>query len=383
MLKKFILRNYKNFKNDICIDFQNIAGYQFNMDCLYEGTIGKMLIYGRNATGKTNLGTALLDIVSTMFGKRRYARNEVFLNADSTENIAVFRYDFDFNDIKVTYKYSRVSNQELQDETLFINGIKIFSCDFLREKYDFTNLNYIDAETVNIERYLQSSEVDDDIEISNMKIPFLRWLLSNAVFKNDSVLISLSNYVARMQMITVGSGMRSLAGRSNQLFYEVLEKRELLTDLEEFLNVMGIECKLALKKLPDGQRELYFVHKQLVPFYENASSGTLALFDLYRRLIIKVGASSFVYLDEFDAFYHYEMAEKVIDYFKKKYPKCQMIMTSHNTNLMTNRIMRPDCLFILSSKGTLTSLCNATERELREGHNLEKMYISGEFERYE
>jgi hypothetical protein len=50
---------------------------------------------------------------------------------------------------------------------------------------------------------------------------------------------------------------------------------------------------------------------------------------------------------------------------------------------MTNRIMRPDCLLILSSRGTLTSLCNATERELREGHNLEKMYISGEFERYE
>ena len=121
----------------------------------------------------------------------------------------------------------------------------------------------------------------------------------------------------------------------------------------------------------------------MVPFYENASSGTLALFDLYRRLIVKIGGSSFVYLDEFDAFYHYEMAEKVIGFFKRKYPKCQMIMTSHNTNLMTNRIMRPDCLLILSSRGTLTSLCNATERELREGHNLEKMYISGEFERYE
>ena len=44
MLKKFTLRNYKNFKNEISIDFENIAGYQFNMDCLYEGTIGKMLI---------------------------------------------------------------------------------------------------------------------------------------------------------------------------------------------------------------------------------------------------------------------------------------------------------------------------------------------------
>lgn len=33
MLKKFTLRNYKNFKNEISIDFENIAGYQFNMVC--------------------------------------------------------------------------------------------------------------------------------------------------------------------------------------------------------------------------------------------------------------------------------------------------------------------------------------------------------------
>ena len=62
---------------------------------------------------------------------------------------------------------------------------------------------------------------------------------------------------------------------------------------------------------------------------------------------------------------------------------CQMIMTSHNTNLMTNRLMRPDCMFILSRNGMLTALCNATTRELREGHNLEKMYIRWEFEKYE
>ena len=30
MLKKFSLRNYKNFKEDISIDFYEIAGYQFS-----------------------------------------------------------------------------------------------------------------------------------------------------------------------------------------------------------------------------------------------------------------------------------------------------------------------------------------------------------------
>ena len=58
-------------------------------------------------------------------------------------------------------------------------------------------------------------------------------------------------------------------------------------------------------------------------------------------------------------------------------------MTTHNTNLMTNRLIRPDCLIILSRSGTLTALSDATSRKLREGHNLEKLYISGEFEKYE
>ena len=383
MLKKFTLKNYKNFKDEITIDFENIAGYQFNTDCLSDGIIGKILIYGRNATGKTNLGKALLDIGLTMFGGTRYAGNGILLNADSIEDAAVFQYEFRFGDVDLGYKYSRLSNQELRDEELFIDGKSIFKCNFSSQKYNFDHLNYIDAETANIDRYLQSLEVGEDDEISEPKLPFLRWLISNVALKNDSALIQLANYVRRMMMITVGNGMRYRFGRMNEGFYESLESPERLKDFEDFLNAMGIECKLILKKLPDGQRELYFAHEQLVPFYENASSGTLALAELYRRLIPKVWDASLIYLDEFDAFYHYEMAENVIRFFKHKYPKCQMIMTSHNTNLMTNRIMRPDCLFILSRKGTLTALCNATERELREGHNLEKMYISGEFEKYE
>ena len=69
------------------------------------------------------------------------------------------------------------------------------------------------------------------------------------------------------------------------------------------------------------------------------------------------------------------MRTKLIDRELPHYTKGEEIfnMTSHNTNLMTNRLMRPDCMFILSRKGTLTALCNATLRELREGHNLEKM----------
>ncbi len=384
MLKQFRVKNYKNFKDEICLDFGNTAGYQFSSDCIYEGLISKMLIYGRNATGKTNLGKALTDICVTMFNTPRFVNNGVFLNADSHEDAAVFSYEFIFDGQTLLYQYARFSDMELQWEKLAVNGETIFYCDFDLKQFNFEHLKSIEAETANIARYTQSLEEGEEAgNLDEPRLPFLRWLISNVALKNDSILIKLSNYVRRMIAISSGNSMRFRPYRMYDGFFAALEQRENLKDLEDFFNSMGIECKLVLKKLPDGQRELYFAHEKLVPFLEGASSGTLALFDLYRRLIPSAWDPSFLYFDEFDAFYHYEMAENVIKFFKRKYPKCQIIMTSHNTNLMTNRLMRPDCLFILSRSGTITALCNATDRELREGHNLEKMYISGEFEQYE
>lgn len=374
MLKKFTVKNYKNFKDEISLDFSNIAGYQFNMDCLSMGLIGKMLIYGRNATGKTNFGRALLDIERLMYDMSRNGEKSVLINADSRDDTAKFIYEFKFGNDEVIYKYSRFANAELCDEELSINGNVIFKCDFKNNKFDFQGLNIISAETVNTNRYLIQ---DNDV------LSFLRWLINNTSFSYNSVLIKLSEYVNKMDLITVGNNRIESSTIDYSKFFEDLKNPVHLQNFEDFLNLMGIECKLVLKELPDGQVELYFDHKKLVPFYSTASSGTLALTNLYQKIVSKAVESSLVYLDEFDAFYHYEMAEKLISFFKAKYPKCQFIMTSHNTNLMTNKIMRPDCLFILSSRGTLTALCDATERELREGHNLEKMYISGEFEKYE
>lgn len=385
MLKKFSLRNYKNFKEDITIDFQKTAGYQFNNDCITDGIISQMLIYGRNATGKTNLGRALVDIHYILFGGLWFMEEGAFLHADSTEDAASFMYAFQFEDHEVVYQYARLANYVLKEEKLSVDQKMIYHCDFLHEKFDFDHLHDIDAESTGIERYRQSllHSTENAEEESENQLPFLRWLVNNTALQGGSLLLKLADYVRGMFRMTVRQGLMRRPNRANSAFFETLEDFSAMADFEEFLNVMGIACKLALKELPDGQKELYFVHDRMVPFFENASSGTLALVELYRKFVVAGRGATLLYLDEFDAFYHYEMAENIVRFFKDKFPQCQVIMTTHNTNLMTNRFMRPDCLFILSTEGKLTALCNATQRELREGHNLEKMYISGEFVKYE
>lgn len=384
MLKKFEVKNYRNFKDTIEFDLSKVGGYQFSTDCLADHMIGKALIYGRNATGKTNFGSAIFDITYNIGLVRLFrfpTKKSTYLNADSMEKCAEFKYCFQFGKDELIYRYRKTSEMNLCDEELILNGDKCFYYNFLSKEANFDNLKALNADTIVVERYLETVNTSEENEII-FTVPFLRWLINNTTLPTDSVLFKLETYVKEMVMLTVGNTLAFRTGKNGDAFFESLEDKNALNDFQEFLNAMGVECELVLKSLPDGERELYFKHKRLVPFFENVSSGTMALYNLYRRLAITKNAS-FLYIDEFDAFYHYEMADNVVKYFKKKYPQCQVIMTTHNTNLMTNRLMRPDCLFILSRNGKLTALCDATPRELREGHNLEKLYISGEFGRYE
>lgn len=381
ILKRFEVTNYKNFKDTITVNFSKVGGYHFNSDCITNNTISKMLIYGRNATGKTNLGRALGDIVYVGLGGKN-SQTSPFINADSVFKEAVFNYVFQFGNDEIIYSYRRLTESKIFDERLSVNNNQAFYYNFETGENEFDNLKLLGADTAVTDRFLETIESIGLESDESRTIPFLRWLINNTILPNDSVLLKLYDFIRRMSMLTVGSTYMYRSREYYEAFFEMLDTDDNLDDFEEFLNVMGVECKLEIRKLPDGQKELYFAYSNPVSFLETASSGTRSLMNLYIRLVMRKGIS-FLYIDEFDAFYHYEMSEKVIKFFKKKYPDSQIIMTTHNTNLMTNSLMRPDCLFILSRQGYLTALCDATPRELREGHNMEKLYISGEFEDYE
>ena len=54
-------------------------------------------------------------------------------------------------------------------------------------------------------------------------------------------------------------------------------------------------------------------------------------------------------------------------------------MSSHNTYLMTNELLRPDCNFIINGN-KIKSLSECTDKELRFGHNIEKLYRGKAFD---
>ncbi|MBR5949747.1 MAG: AAA family ATPase [Clostridia bacterium] len=378
MLTRFEVENYKNFKDRLVLDFSDAAGYKFNEDCIIGEVLGKIIICGRNATGKTNLCRAISDI---RYGRPIMQRFDAvsFLNADSDRGRASFSYEFKFGTDRVTYCYKKTSPSTFVHEKLEINGECVFELNHEKAEFDKLNLELIEAEHMNLAIYLEELKTRVVDEISAVP-SFLMWLFANGAYSEGSAMKALRYYIQRISVLSAPVFVGALSIRRG--FNSESEVR----GFEKFLNEMGINCKLQLEQLPDGGSELYVIHeKRKIPFEQTASSGTRTLARIYSIIDYarNRGEPSLLMLDEFDAFFHYELSERIIRYLKSEMPRTQIVLTTHDTNLMSTRLMRPDCLFILSRDGRITPLMKATKRELREGHNLEKMYISGEFADYE
>lgn len=373
MLRKFKVKNYKNFKETISVDFTNVHDYRYNEYCVKNDLISKMIIYGKNAEGKSNLGSAIFDMINDIqIGRNSYFyRNDqrLYKNANAKDSDLVeFFYSFKFDDDILNYEYKKKDAYNTVFERLSLNNQLVFSYDLENDEQDFSNLGIINANELNWEEFFEYS--NDDTEATRPTA--LRYIVYNTVQKDGSIIYKLSQFIKGIRYTSsLNANMRF-----HFPFDEYFEKQEELDKFENFLNAYGVKCKLVMLDQPDGKKELYFDYAKPLHFASNLSSGTLALTRFYIQYLIR-SKPTFVFMDEFDAFYHYELSEKMVELLEKEFD-CQVVLTSHNTDLLSNSIMRPDCFMILSN-GKLTPICEATNRELRQGHNLEKLYKNGEF----
>ena len=363
MLKLFEVTGFKNFENTIPFDFSDVRDYKFNNSCVSDGLLEKTIIYGKNAVGKSNLGLAMFDIVSHLTTNNvTPGLYNYYLNVNNKTGFAEFHYVFSFSTGEIDYRYRKNENQELLYETVLIDGKLLFKYDYEDKRGDLSGLEVL-IPTLNF-----SFRGNDSI---------LKYAISNSALADEHPLYLMLRFVSRMLWFRSLDENRYIGykAKSND-YYDFIFEGNMLREFETFLQKAGLEEKLVAQKGSDGKMYLFFDSRIPLPFFKVASSGTRALYTFFYWN--KTAANvSLMFIDEFDAFYHYELAETIVKLLEDM-KGFQTILTSHNTNLLSNRIMRPDCYFILTGN-KLTSFANATERELREGHNLEKLYMSGEF----
>jgi len=363
MLIKFSVKNYRGFKDRISWDLSHPGNYSFNTNVVKRGALKNGIVYGPNGCGKTALSMALFDIVNHLtqkFKKADYYNN--FVYAGNPSSPVEFEYVFRFGETELVYDYSKDATGRLLSEGMYVAGVTAFE-----RKEGRLSIS---------EEFPIDATVSSNLNSSANAVSIVNYLLSVIPLPADHYLMSLKNFVDGMLWFRCLKANEFIGlETSPTMLDEYIISHDLVADFTDFLDeVSGQRFDFSTSK--KGEKVLFCrFGKQRVPFSQIASTGTDSLRLLY-YWSKKIGSASFIFIDEFDAFYHFKLSFEVC---KRLFNlDCQVFLSSHNTYLMTNDLLRPDSNFIMCGS-EIKPLCDCTEKELRFGHNIEKMFRAGEF----
>ena len=275
-----------------------------------------------------------------------------------------FEYTFKFDDQTIEYKYSKNVFGALVKEALIVDGMSVFK-------------RRIDTLELDEKQFPINPDAKRNLQMNANSISIVNYLLTSYPLTKDHYLIRMRSFVDSMlwfRCLKVNEymGFDSMV----TIFDEYIIKNRLVKDFADFLRkISGQKFEFVQSRTTD---KILFckIGNGVIAFDLIASMGTQSLKLLYFWLK-KMNEASFVFIDEFDAFYHFKLAFEVCKQLFNL--NCQVFTSSHNTYLMTNDLLRPDCNFILQNN-KIKPLHACTEKELRFGHNIEKLFRAGTFE---
>lgn len=367
MLKCFSIENFKGFRDKITFNMGVPSNYSFHSEVIENGCVTKGIIYGINSCGKSNLGLAIFDIILHLTEKQKLLQGyDFYLNMSGRKSFAEFEYVFVFDEHEVIYRYKKKDAITLQEESLSINDREVIYYDFIK-KEGFTQLE--GTETLN-------TSIRNESPISRVKYVNSNSILTDNV--ENKIFKQFMDFVNRMLLFYSldSRGYEGFMSGSEGIAAGIVNSGKV-ADFQRFLKENDIIYDMYASEV-DGKSVIYcHFENQDVNFFDIASTGTRSL-ALFYYWYIKMKDASFVFIDEFDAFYHFELARN-IEKCLGEIAGVQIFTTTHNTDLMNNDLLRPDCYFILKDN-KIKAIPDLTEKELRQAHNLQKMYKAGAFD---
>lgn len=368
MLKKFQVENYRGFKNTLLWDLSDTRDYGFCKNLIDNKIVKKSVVFGRNGSGKSSLCTAVVDITAHLLdAEKDDVSQHLYTYVGNEDRFATFTYVFQFGKDEVVYTYCKANLTTLLLEAIAVNGKEILVHNFLDEKNNFIRIP--GAEN------LRTKGLQKQLSV-------VKYIYNNTIQDENSVISKIMKFVSGMLYF------RSLRDANKYIGYklgseklnEIILNNGRLEDFNAFINDMGLNYTLVPLKLMSGALTIgaKFENDKVVEFESIASSGTRTLM-LFYCWFIEFGKLTFLVIDEFDAYYHHELSEKILSIIQS-FDNMQSIVTTHNVTLLHTDCTRPDCAYVIEN-GSINNLSSLTKRELREAHNIEKLYRANEFEK--
>lgn len=376
-----------------------------------------LAIYGANSAGKTNILKAL-DVLKTAV-----LDSYVKWDADGETNIRVFGVNANHNN------HASIEIEFLIESTRYVYGVvgnrQFFSEEWLkyypagRERTLFSRVLNLGEPLSENDKKIQlpgemSVEFGDDLgthdEFETQTIAKIRQnslLLSILAQENNIECRKVYSWFRNIEIenVTSSSDRQYAMSAAERIADDVEAKQAILSIMKaadpnlldikvrktnvdseppEFLDEMGSRFKAMF--IRDFRYAIAFSvsdgSKKLNLSLDVQSRGFQKLFALSARIVTKLRSGGVFVIDELETSIHPHLARFIVDLFQNpeiNTGKCQLIFTTHDTNLLDQSLLRRDQIWFAEKNKCSSEVYSLLDFSPRKDENLERGYLRGRY----
>lgn len=408
MLLEFSVGNYLSFKDKVTLSMEAASINELEESNNF--TFGKYellksaVIYGANASGKSNLIKAMAFMKNLVFNSSKESQAEEPIKVENfrlsteTENKPSF-FEIVFMCDQKKYRYGfEVDKERVHSEWLFFTPSRREAKLFTREKENIEIGTTYFKEGKDLEEKTRSNALFLSVVAQfngEISAQLLKWFgqfgfisgLDDQMYRaftvkqleNNDFKQKLLNYlkiadigIDDLTTLRVEGNNLKLSGNIPEELKKAIENNEVVkaeitfvytlhTKYNKQRNVLAME-RFSLAKESDGTQRYFYL---LGPLFDTLNKGSILV------------------VDELDARLHPFITRFIIQLFHSKQTNpnnAQLIFATHDTNLLDKDLFRRDQIwFTEKDQYGATDLYSLVEYKVRNDVDFEKYYIKGKF----
>lgn len=406
MLLMFKVKNYTSFKNESILDMRATAYVQHPTHVIHVndklGLLKTTALYGANASGKSNL-------ISAMFFFEQYIFSQ-FINKKENE-------DFESNKIGMKMKLepfglSNDINSASEFDIIFLRGEKQiqygFECTakevlnewlFINDKKVFERTG---TELSFGSKYQKLLGAYKKLPAERLYIAVLEYFLDEEaknVVLGDFIAFFTKEYNVFTEILfeSTVKGLAGMVGLSKKLVSNKSYRKKVeyyLRLIDVGIKRLDVETEIIFDERT-GKKKKERVVRTVHDIYDETgnivgeklfnlsqeSTGTLRFLAYIQNIIEMISNGGVFIVDEMSARLHPLLTKLIVDIFcSSQNKKAQLIFTTHDISLLNNNQFRRDeVVFIDKNERGESSLYALSDLKVREDATFNKDYLQGKY----
>lgn len=406
MLLMFKIKNYTSFKNESILDMRATAYVQHPSHVITindeTGLLKTTALYGANASGKSNLISAMFFfekyIFSQFINKKENEdaealdnqikiKLEPFLLSDNCSEASEFEIVFICNGTQIQYGFECTS-KEVLNEWMFVDDKKVFE--------------RTGAELTFGSKYQKMLSPYKKLPAERLYIAVLEYFLEDEA--KESVLGDFISFFTEeynvFTEVLFESTVKRLAG-SVMISGRLFRDKDFKEKVEHYLRLIDVGIKrLDIKSETvvnerTGKKKKEKVVRTVHDIYDEngvakgekmfelqqESSGTLRFLTYIQNIIEMTSRGGVFIVDELSARLHPLLTKLIVDIFdSSQNEKAQLIFTTHDISLLnSNQFRRDEIVFVDKNERGESTLYALSDLKVREDATFSKDYMQGKY----